>query len=83
MDEEIAAFVAERDRAFREGDIGWVKRMTGGASDEVAWAMLHRARYEVPAMGRELREASRRWLEERGLGRMDGIPWPAPGVLEE
>lgn len=82
-DEDVRAYVAERDAAFRRGDIAWVKNLLGTDSDSLAEAALHKARYEVPAMGKEIREASRKWLEERGLTRMGGLPFPPPGVLEE
>lgn len=79
---DIAALVADRDRALVDLDLGWVRKMLPNLpDDEAGLAALHKARYEVPTMPDELRHASREWLESRGMKRGVDAPWPPQGVL--
>ena len=52
-----------------------------GLTPEVAEVALHKARFDAVSIPREMRAASREWLESRGYKRMMNMPWPPAGVL--
>lgn len=74
-------YVKARDEALSNLDIDWARNQCGGGSDEMLLMALHESRYEAARMAPELRHASRKWLEEQGLKRIMGLPWPADGSL--
>ncbi len=82
---DFQKFVLERNEAMRRLDLNWFREHYIGitAEDEILLCTIHKSRYEVVAMGPVLREESRKWLTERSYGRLDGLPWPPEGVLED
>lgn len=77
--DEVKMFVAERNELLRSLDVdkfnAFWKRWKmdvpkGGWSDpvEVPLIMMHQIRLSVEAMTAEEKEASKRWLKERGYG---------------
>ena len=50
--------------------------------EEVALASMHKARYELLEMTDMEREISRMWLQERGMTRLRGLPWPDLGTKQ-
>lgn len=83
MPTEIQKFLAERDRQMREMDIDAAHKDFPMMQRESVEVMLHKVRYEIPSMGRALRQESRAWLEVRGFSRLKQLPWPAADVLED
>lgn len=68
VDEEIKEFVAKRDRALREMDIDYARKMLPKASSEhVRLAAMHKARLEVIDMEDSFKEASLKWLSDNGF----------------
>lgn len=71
--DEIAAFVRERDEALFSGDVDRVlafhaKHNPGSSmSREIAEVAMHIARTAILTLPDADRQASRRWLAERGL----------------
>lgn len=82
MSHDLETFLRERNEILRTLDIKRAREKdTRGVSDEVILIGLHKARYEVTTMPPELRYESRKWLEERGYGRIAKLPFPADGSL--
>ncbi len=78
MSAQLEIWIVERNRALRTLDMRYARQaMPGAASDEVRLIAMHKARYEATGIPKRLRQASRAWLEARGLSRMYGQPWPA------
>lgn len=80
-------FIAARNKALEELDITWARivlesqgQSTKDKDDEFLLVTLHKARYEVASMPMSLRLESMKWLQERGLTRIGGLPWPATGA---
>jgi hypothetical protein len=74
---------AERIRIIVELDIEAAKRLFPMISDEAVLPMLHKVRYETASASDELRHESRAWLEQNGLHRVHGLPWPPKGELDK
>jgi hypothetical protein len=81
----LAEYIAERNRVLTEMNIQAARELLLEASavepselpsDEEMVVTMHKTRYELPAIPKELREASGRWLQERGYSRLRGLPWP-------
>jgi hypothetical protein len=74
----IEDYTRERNEALRTMNLEWAREMLGAtAREEVLLMSMHKARYECTDIEPELRQASRKWLEERGCTRFNGIPWPS------
>lgn len=77
---------AEQIRALNTLDVVWgiaqlpphIRRF---ASTQQLLVGMHKARYEHSGCDAKLRHESRQWLEARGFRRIDGKPWPEPGML--
>ena len=84
----IDEYVKKRNEILRTMDVfGFVSLMLDVEGNyinpDVALLTMHKARYEVFSMPRELRNESREWLEKRGYSRMYGLAWPPAGVMPE
>lgn len=84
--DELSTYIQQRNEAFRNLDVTWAREQLfrgrpETASEETVLASLHKARYECWHIEAPLRHGSRKWLEERGLGRMLNLPWPPEGEL--
>lgn len=64
--------MTERDRALIALDLEYARGLMPATTDEVRLVAMHKARYEVASIPRELRHASGAWLRERCYGRMCG-----------
>ena len=72
LSSDLRQLLDERDRALIEMDMNYLRRMLPAASnDEVRIMSAHKARYECTTLPNEVRHASRAWLAERGLKRVD------------
>jgi hypothetical protein len=93
MSEELDAYFAKRDDILRR--LAWkeywellrendphLRIPPYDQRKELALISMHKIRYEIPRMGRALRQESRAWLEVHGYGRYKGLPWPPPEELE-
>jgi hypothetical protein len=76
---EFENWKAVRNKALRDLDVDWAIRQ--GCPPDAALAAIHKARYECLDVLPELRRASRQWLEDNGMTRMHGFPWPADDEL--
>lgn len=75
--DRIAEYVRERDAALTAMDLTWLReRLPPNTAEEVVLMTAHKTRYECVNIAPELRHESRKWLQERGLGRMNGFPFP-------
>lgn len=82
--DELERFLAARNKALSELDIGWArKNTTRTATDEVLLISLHKARYSCTAIAKELRHSSAQWLRERGYHGAMGDPLLPEGELPE
>jgi hypothetical protein len=84
--DRLETYLRERHEALRTLDMAWARRQAKamGArniNDDELLAGMHKARYEVVDMPRELRHESAAWLRERGLGAMGGRPLLPEGKL--
>lgn len=78
-DDEIAAFVAERDAMLIDGDLDAVEaffrkhnpNMATSSSRKVTEIMLHKARTAALSLPKAMRRASKHWLERRGYKSFD------------
>lgn len=90
----VEAFIQKRDDILRR--LAWreywklLKETQGIApppydeQKDIALISMHKVRYELPEMGRAMRQESRAWLEVRGYSRHRGEPWPTnPEELED
>lgn len=74
--QKIVAFNARRDKALAELDMEWAReQMLTASSDEVRLISMHKARYEAVNIEPALRLESKAWLQERGYGRLYGLPF--------
>lgn len=79
---------ALRNAALASLDLSWARVQAGASgrapsSDEVLIASMHKARYECTDIAEDLRRQSEAWLKQRGLKRMNGMPWPEGEGLPE
>ena len=80
--------IKQRNAAYMAMDLDYFRglnRAAGGrqpSSDEVLLASIHKARYECTGIPDSYRHESRAWLEQHGLTRYRGVPWPPEGILE-
>lgn len=75
-DADIAAYVKQRDAALATLDVAWFQKNAPFMRPSVALIAMHKARYEAVGVAPELRHESRRWLEAKMYGRLNGLPWP-------
>lgn len=81
---ELEDFKRKRNEIFTTLDIAGAHELLGGkGGDEILLLSIHKARYECCDISPELRQISRKWLEERGYKRMFQEPFPADGSLPE
>lgn len=80
--EVISDYVQRRNKALIEWDMDYFREMSLEVKDEVIEIAMHKARYEIPAIPSELREASRQWLEVHDYKRYGDLPWPEKGLPE-
>ncbi len=73
MDNELEAFIKERNRALTELDLEWGRQQIPFIEEERLLPVMHKARYECTAITDELRLISREWLEENGWKRFNGL----------
>jgi hypothetical protein len=82
MSRILDAAMAERDQALMTLDMEYARRfMPGASSDFVRLAAMHKVRYEITTMPRELRHESGAWLREMGYGRQCGLDLLPEGQL--
>jgi hypothetical protein len=80
--------VKARNRAYMAMDLAYFRRINLAvdgpqpSSEEVLLASIHKARYECTGIPDSYRHESRDWLEQHGLTRYRGLPWPPEGMLE-
>ena len=74
--------LAERNRMAVELDVETARKIYPTMSIESMLPMLHKLRYEITNIDPALRHESRAWLEQHGLKRYQGLPWPPAGELE-
>lgn len=85
-------YILERNKALTDLDMRWARRMAvqggkkgylGGMTDEELLAGMHKARYHIPGIARELRLESAAFLRERGLGDLFGVALLPEGQLPD
>ena len=67
-------YMRARDAAFENDNLEWVRAQKPDASQELIETSFHKARLECWAVSEGKRRESQRWLIERGLSRMNGLP---------
>jgi hypothetical protein len=73
-EQNVAAYVAERDAALLSLDLDWARKtMPQASSDEVRIMAMHKARVHAVNLPDEARRDSQRWLLERGLSDLLGF----------
>jgi hypothetical protein len=89
INKRIDEAVRLRNRAYMAMDLAFFRAAIidgdypGPSSDTVLMASIHKARYECTGIPDKYRHESRAWLEQQGLTRYRGAPWPPTGVLEK
>jgi len=89
INKRVDKAVRERNRAYMAMDLGYFRAaiVDGNhphpSSDTVLLASIHKARYECTGIPDKYRHESRAWLEQQGLTRYRGMPWPPAGELEK
>lgn len=79
----IAKELERRDEALRTLDMDYGRSILPGVPDEVVLLGMHKARYELQTLSREIRMESARFLREGGWVRMTGEPLLPEGELPE
>lgn len=81
-EEDVAAYVRERDKALARLDMEWARRtMPNASSDEVRLIAMHKARYHSLGVSSRKRRASARWLFDHCYKDLLGNPIDPLGPL--
>jgi hypothetical protein len=82
MKDELAKFLAARDKALTLLDMKWARKMLPGASDDLVLLItMHKTRYNCPTIATPLRLESAEWLRAGGFKDLHGIELLPRGEL--